>query len=64
MLFTLSPGEAIRIGAVTLTVLAVDGDLIRFGLEAAEGENPDVDDTGQDSDQAARKHRRKGWEWN
>jgi hypothetical protein len=37
-IFTLSSGEAIHIGdAITLTVLAVDGDYIRLGLEAMEG---------------------------
>ena len=41
MVFTLSPGEVIHIGdAVTLTVLAVVGDLIRFGLETPERASP------------------------
>jgi Global regulator protein family len=65
MLFTLSAGEAIHIGAaVTLTVLAVEGDLIRFGLETPEGESPGADDTGKGGDEADLKQRRNGWELN
>jgi sRNA-binding carbon storage regulator CsrA len=38
MVFDLSPGDVVRIGeAVTLTVLAVEGELIRVGLESPEG---------------------------
>ena len=63
MFFTLSPGEAIHIGdAVTLTVLAVEGDLIHFGLETPEGASPDAGDVGKDSEEADLKHRRNGWE--
>lgn len=65
MVFDLSPGEVIHIGAaVTLTVLAVEGDLVRFGLETPEGENPGADDTGQGCDEGDLKQKRKGWEWN
>ena len=65
MLFNLSAGEAIRIGeAVTLTVLAVEGDLVRFGLETPEGESPGADDTGQGCAEADLKQRRNEWEWN
>jgi hypothetical protein len=34
MVTSLSPGDTLRIGdCLTLTVLAVEGDLIRFGVE-------------------------------
>jgi hypothetical protein len=43
MVYDLSPGDALHIGdALTLTVVAVEGDLIRFGLEAPEGASPDA----------------------
>ncbi len=65
MLFNLSPGQAIHIGAaVTLIVLAVDGDFVRFGLETPEGESPGADDTGTGCDEADPKQRRNGWELN
>jgi hypothetical protein len=42
MVFDLPPGDVIRIGeGVTLTVLAMEGDQIRFGLELPEIECPD-----------------------
>ena len=37
-------------GAVTLTVMAVEGNLIRFGLESPDGECPDVGPDGQQAD--------------
>ena len=41
MVVDLSPGDVVRVvGAVTLTVLAVEDGLIRFGLETPEGESP------------------------
>ncbi len=65
MTVDLSPGEALRIGAaVTLTVPAVEGDLVRFGLGPPEGANPGAADTGGDSEQAGRQRRRDGWERN
>jgi hypothetical protein len=65
MLFNLSPGEVIHIGdAVTLTVLAVEGDLIRFGLETLEGANPGTGEIGKGCDEADGKQRRNGREWN
>jgi Global regulator protein family len=65
MIVTLSPGEVIHIGdAVTLTVLPVEGDRIRFGLETPEGERPGADDIGQGCAEADLKQRRNGWEWN
>jgi Global regulator protein family len=65
MVFNLSPGEVIHIGdAVTLTVLAVEGDLIRFGLETPERASPGAGDDGMDSEQADLKRRRHGWEFN
>jgi len=48
MVYDLSPGDVIHIGdAVTLTVLAVEGDLIRFGLETPDGECPATGTDGQ-----------------
>jgi hypothetical protein len=65
MVFNLSAGEVIHIGdAVTLTVLAVEGDLIRFGLETPERASPGAGDTGKGCEEADLKHRRNGWEWN
>jgi sRNA-binding carbon storage regulator CsrA len=65
MIVNLSPGEVIHIGdAVTLTVLAVEGGQIRFGLETPEGESPGADEISKDCDEADLKQRRNGWEWN
>ena len=37
MVFDLTPGDVVRIGyGLTLTVLAVEDDLIRLGLESPE----------------------------
>jgi hypothetical protein len=37
MVTSLSPGDTIQIGnSVTLTVLAIEGNLIRFGVEPSE----------------------------
>jgi hypothetical protein len=41
MEYDLTPGNVIHIGdAVTLTIVAVEGNLIRFGLESPDGECP------------------------
>ena len=65
MVYDLSPGDVILIGdAVTLTVVAVEGDLIRFGLETPEGGSPGAGDTGQGCGGADLKQRRYGWELN
>ncbi len=65
MIFDLSAGEVIHIGeAVTLTVLAIEGDLIRFGLETPEGASPGAGEVGKDSEEADLKRKRNGWEWN
>jgi hypothetical protein len=65
MIVDLSPGDVIHIeAAFTLTVLAVEGDLIRFGLEPPEGKRLDPGEVGKDSEAADLKQRRKGWEWN
>ena len=46
-----SPGDVLHIGdAVTLTVVAVEGDLIRFGLESPDGECPGAGTDGQQAD--------------
>jgi hypothetical protein len=49
---------------VALTVLAIEGDLIHFGLATPEGASPEAGDVGKDSEQADLKHRRNGWELN
>ncbi len=37
MVTSLSPGDKIHVGdLITLTLLAVEGDLVRFGLEPSE----------------------------
>jgi hypothetical protein len=44
VVYDLAPGDVLRIGdAVTLTVVAVEGDLIRFTVASPGGECPDVD---------------------
>ena len=51
MVYDLSPGDVVHIGnAVALTVLAVEGDLIRFGLETPDGECPATGTDGQQAD--------------
>jgi hypothetical protein len=52
----LSVGESIRLGDATLTVLAVEGDLILFGLEEP-GEEPPKDDEEEE-----RRLLRRRWE--
>ena len=43
MVYDLSPGDVVHVGgAVALTVLAVEGDLIRFGLVTPERARPDA----------------------
>jgi hypothetical protein len=65
MIFDLSPGDVIHIGeAVTLTVLVVEGDHIRFGLETPEGESPGTDHIGKGCEETDLKQRRNGWERN
>ena len=60
MVYDLSPGDVIHIGdAVTLTVVAVEGNLIRFGLESPESECPDA---GPDCQQADPKQ--EWWQLN
>jgi hypothetical protein len=56
MVYDLSPGDVIRFGdGVTLTVLAVEVDMIHFGLESREGDCPDA---GPDCQDDGPKH---GW---
>lgn len=51
MVYDLSPGDVVHIGdAVTLTVVAVDGNLIRFGLEAPDGEESGPTPHGQQAE--------------
>ncbi len=61
MVFDLSPGDVVRFGdGVSLTVLAVEGDLIRFGLQTREEESPGAGDTGKGCGEADLKQRRNG----
>jgi hypothetical protein len=61
MVLNLSPGDVVRIGDdVTLTVLTVEDDLIRFGLESPEG-CPGAD---TDCERADLKPLPAGWELN
>jgi len=42
MFTSLSRGDKFTVGdSVTLTVLAIEGDLIRFGIESSESGGPD-----------------------
>jgi hypothetical protein len=60
MVYDLSPGDVIHIGdAVTLTVVAVEDNLIRFGLESPSGECPDATSDGQLADR-----KQSWWELN
>jgi hypothetical protein len=60
MVYDLSPGDVLHIGdAVTLTVVAVEGHLIQFGLESPNGECPDADPVCRPANP---KHR--WWEFN
>jgi hypothetical protein len=62
MVFNLSPGDVVHIGdVVTLTVLAVEDDLIRFRLESPEGECPGA---GTDCEEADLKLKWGEWELN
>ena len=62
MVFDLSPGDVIRIGdGVTLTVLAVEDDLIRFKLESPEGACPGA---GMGCEEPGVKARQSWWELN
>jgi Global regulator protein family. len=65
MIVNLSRGDVIRIGeAVTLTVLAVESDLIRFGLETPERKRPGAGDIGKGFNEADLKQRLNVCEWN
>ena len=65
MVYDLSPGDVVHIGnAVALTVLAVEGDLIRFGLEMPEGATPHTGDVGKDGEGSDHRHRWSVWELN
>jgi hypothetical protein len=61
MVFDLSPGDVVHIGdGVTLTVLAIEEDAIRFGLELPDG----CPAAGMEGDRATSHPRRSGWELN
>jgi hypothetical protein len=65
MIFTLSAGEVLHIGdAVTLTVLSVEGDLIRLVLETPDGSMWSAGDLGTESEVARFRHRQQRWELN
>jgi hypothetical protein len=56
MVYDVAPGDVIHIGdGVRLTIAAVEGDLIRLGVEALDGERSDA---GPDCQQA---HAKPGW---
>ena len=51
MLYDLSPGDVMHIGeTVTLNVVAVEGNLIRFGFESPDGGCPGAGTDGQQAD--------------
>jgi hypothetical protein len=51
VVYDLSPGDVLHIGdAVTLTVMAVEGNLICFGLESPDGDRLDAGTDGQQAD--------------
>jgi hypothetical protein len=61
VVFDLSPGDVIRFrDGVTLTVLAVEDDLIRFGLESPEG----CPGAGTDCEGADLKPKPRWWQLN
>ena len=65
MVYDLSPGDVVHVGdALALTVLAVEGDLIRFGLETPEGATPHTGGIAKDGESADHRHRWNGWELN
>jgi sRNA-binding carbon storage regulator CsrA len=65
MIVNLSAGDVIRVGdAVTLTVLAVESDLICFGLETPKRKSLGAREIGKDCDEADLKQRLNFWEWN
>ena len=58
MVYDLSPGDVIHIGdAATLTVVAVEGDLIHFELESPEADCPGTDIRCEEAD----LQRQQGW---
>jgi hypothetical protein len=51
MVYDLSPGDVIHIGdTVTLTVVAVERNLFRIGLESPDGGHPDADTDCREAD--------------
>jgi hypothetical protein len=65
MFFTLSAGDTIHIGdAVTVTVLAVEGDLIRLGLETPQGGSLSTGSFGKGGEQPDLKRGWNRWEFN
>jgi Global regulator protein family len=65
MFINLSAGDRLHIGeSVTLTVLAVEGGLIHFGLESPEPVLLHAGLRDTDREDMDRQHRRGGWERN
>jgi sRNA-binding carbon storage regulator CsrA len=64
MIFNLSAGDIICIGDdITLTVLAVESDLIRFGLETPKRKRFAADDS-KACDEDDLTQRLDAWKWN
>jgi hypothetical protein len=58
----LSPGDVVRFGnAVTLTILAIEGDLIRFKVESPERGHPGA---AMESDKADFSPKQDWWKLN
>jgi hypothetical protein len=65
MVFDLSAGEVIRLGdSVTLTVLAVEGDCITFGLDTRGPTGPPAEDPGGGDKWADPRRNKRPWEYN
>ena len=65
MLLDLCAGETLRIGEVaTLTVLAVEADLIQLELKTAEGVRSTVGEVSKESAGGSHTPKANTWAWN
>jgi sRNA-binding carbon storage regulator CsrA len=65
MIFNLCAGEVLKIGdVVTMTILAVEGDLICLGLETAGGVSSTIEDVSKIDNGANCKQKGNWWELN